>query len=126
MLILTGQEVCPIEKVKQGLYSKCLAASLTEAEYMALFEAVREALWLKSLVSSIKVELTKPIKILEGNQGCICIANNPACHMVLLGFSLILELVWFDSKTISKRMWILNIVPRIHNRSIKNIIETLT
>jgi len=55
-----------------------VAASSTEAKYMALFEAVREALWLKSLVSSIK--LNKPIKILEDNQGCISIANIPTCH----------------------------------------------
>lgn len=57
-----------------------VAASSTEAEYMALFEAVREALWLKSLVSNIKFELNKPTKILEDNQGCISIANNPTCH----------------------------------------------
>jgi len=57
-----------------------VAASSTEAEYMALFEAVREALWLKSLVSSIKFKLNKPIIILEDKQGYISIANNPTCH----------------------------------------------
>ncbi|KAH8360126.1 hypothetical protein KR093_010886 [Drosophila rubida] len=57
-----------------------VAASSTEAEYMALFEAVREALWLKSLMKEIKLEISHPIKIYEDNQGCICIANNPTCH----------------------------------------------
>ena len=57
-----------------------VAASSTEAEYMALFEAVREALWLKSLATSIKINISKPIIIYEDNNGCINIANNPTCH----------------------------------------------
>lgn len=57
-----------------------VAASSTEAEYMALFEAVREALWLKSLASSIYVNITQPIVIYEDNNGCISIANNPTNH----------------------------------------------
>lgn len=57
-----------------------VAASSTEAEYMALFEAVREALWLKSLLKSLRINLNEPIKIFEDNQGCISIANNPSCH----------------------------------------------
>lgn len=59
---------------------KSVAASSTEAEYMALFEGVREALWLKSLLVEIKLELNSPIDIYEDNQGCISIANNPTCH----------------------------------------------
>lgn len=57
-----------------------VAASTTEAEYMALFEAVRESLWLKSLVTSINVQVTRPIPIYEDNNGCISIANNPTSH----------------------------------------------
>lgn len=57
-----------------------VAASSTEAEYIALFEAVREALWLKSLMNSVNIKLEDPIKIYEDNQGCISIANNPSCH----------------------------------------------
>ena len=57
-----------------------VAASSTEAEYMALFEAVREALWIKSLMQGIKFNVNKAIKIYEDNQGCISIANNPTCH----------------------------------------------
>lgn len=34
-----------------------VAASSTEAEYMALYEAVREALWLKSLANSINLHI---------------------------------------------------------------------
>jgi len=59
---------------------KTVAATSTEAEYMALFEGVREALWLKSLINEINLELKGPIDIFEDNQGCISIANNPICH----------------------------------------------
>jgi len=47
---------------------------------MALFEAVREALWLKSLLESLNINLKQPITIFEDNQGSISIANNPSCH----------------------------------------------
>lgn len=57
-----------------------VAASSTEAEYMALFEAVREALWLKSISESINIKLNNQIKIFEDNQGCISIASNPSSH----------------------------------------------
>ncbi|KAG6439518.1 hypothetical protein O3G_MSEX000841 [Manduca sexta] len=57
-----------------------VAVSSTEAEYMALFEAVKEALWLRSLAVSIKIDIDKPIIIFEDNNGCISIANNPTSH----------------------------------------------
>lgn len=57
-----------------------VAASSTEAEYMALYEAVREALWLKALAASINMNIVDPIIIYEDNNGCISIANNPTNH----------------------------------------------
>lgn len=73
------------------LYNKCticwntrkqasVAVSSTEAEYMALFEAVKEAKWLKSLATSININNVEPIIIYEDNNGCISIANNPTSH----------------------------------------------
>lgn len=53
-----------------------VAALSTEAEYMALFEAVKEALWLKSLAASIKMNIDNPIVNFEYNNGCISIAIN--------------------------------------------------
>lgn len=38
-------------------------ASSTEAEYLALFEAVWETLWLKALSVNIKIDIPEPIKI---------------------------------------------------------------
>ena len=57
-----------------------VTTSSTEAEYIALFEGVKEACWLKSLLASIKLEILKPITIFEDNNGCIAIANNPTDH----------------------------------------------
>lgn len=57
-----------------------VAASSTEAEYMALFEAAREAIWLKSLLNSISILVIQPITIFEDNNSCISIANNPTNH----------------------------------------------
>lgn len=57
-----------------------VATSSTEAEYMALYEGIKEACWLKSLLNSIKLEILNPIIIFEDNNGCIAIANNPTDH----------------------------------------------
>lgn len=57
-----------------------VAVSSTESEYMALYEAVKEALWLKSLAESINLKINKPIILYEDNNGCISIANNPTSH----------------------------------------------
>ena len=47
---------------------------------MALFKAVQEALWLRSLAASIKIQIAEPIIIYEDNNSCISIANNPTSH----------------------------------------------
>lgn len=57
-----------------------VATSSTEAEYMALYEGVREAIWFKSLLNSIAINIPEPIVIFEDNNGCISIANNPTHH----------------------------------------------
>lgn len=57
-----------------------VADSSTEAEYMALAEAVKESCWIKQLVQSIDFKIDSPIGIFEDNAGCIKIANNPSCH----------------------------------------------
>lgn len=54
-----------------------VAASSTEAEYMALFEGVREALCLRSLLNDINIKISEPIIMFEDNNGCISLANNP-------------------------------------------------
>jgi len=52
MFILIGPEMRLTEEVLQGIYLKCFKIFIyTEAEYIVLFEEVREALWLKSLTN---------------------------------------------------------------------------
>ena len=58
----------------------CVADSSCASEYMALYEGVKEALFLKSLLNSINIKIRNPITIFEDNDGCICIAENPTSH----------------------------------------------
>jgi hypothetical protein len=61
-------------------YSKSqavIAQSTAEAEYMALAQASKEALWLRKLQRDFRDEPTSPTLIHEDNQACIKIAMNP-------------------------------------------------
>ena len=57
-----------------------VALSSTEAEYMALTQAAKEAIWLQGLLSELGIKETRPTTILEDNQGCIALAKNPTSH----------------------------------------------
>jgi hypothetical protein len=55
-----------------------VAASSTEAEYMAAYEAVIQAIWIKNLLQEIGIK--KPntgIRMFEDNTACIRLAENP-------------------------------------------------
>ena len=54
----------------------CVALSSTEAEYIALAEARKEAIWLKELLGDYGKDQLGPITILEDNQGCLKIIEN--------------------------------------------------
>ena len=57
------------------------ALSSTEAEYMALTDAVKEAIWLRKLLGEIGIGVSaKPTTIFEDNTGCIALAKNPEHH----------------------------------------------
>ena len=57
-----------------------IALSSTEAEYVALSEAGREACWLKSLYDELGYEQREPILIRGDNDGSIAMAKNPQFH----------------------------------------------
>ena len=59
-----------------------VALSSTEAEYMALTQAVKEVLWLRTLFVEIgpPKHATEISKIYSDNQGAIALANNPGFH----------------------------------------------
>lgn len=55
------------------------ATSTTVAEYIAMYEAVKEAVWLRSLSITLSLEV-KTVLIWEDNKSCIAIAENPGNH----------------------------------------------
>eukprot|EP00171_Calliarthron_tuberculosum_P004980 IDg4980t1 len=64
-----------LEIKKQG----CVAQSSSEAEYIALSAAVKEAIWIQSIFTFVIPDYRKePIPILVDNQGSIKMAKNDA------------------------------------------------
>ena len=53
-----------------------MTLSSTEAEYIALSEAVKEALWMKRLLEDFNQHVPPPIRIYEDNQNCIRLLKN--------------------------------------------------
>jgi hypothetical protein len=58
----------------------CVALSSTEAEYIALTEAAKEAIWLRTFFAEIGRPLSAPLDILGDNQGAIALGKNPEFH----------------------------------------------
>ena len=61
---------------KQGI----VTLSTAEAEYVALTMATQEAVWIRRLLSDLKLPQDHPTVLMEDNQGAICIAKNPVSH----------------------------------------------
>ena len=57
-----------------------VALSTAEAEYIALGSATQEAIWLRQLLSDLKVNVQEPTEIFEDNQRSIAMAKNPVGH----------------------------------------------
>ena len=57
-----------------------VALSSTEAEYIALSEAAREACWLRSLFGELGYKQTLPTTIHGDNEGALAMAKNPQFH----------------------------------------------
>jgi len=63
-------------------YSKKLplaATSTTEAEYKALTEGAKEAMWVRNLMGELELD-PKPISIYTDNQSALQISKNPVQH----------------------------------------------
>lgn len=69
---------CPVswQSVKQS----CVALSSTEAEYMAMSEAAKEAIFLKRLLEEIGYTLGEAVILNVDNQGAEKLASNPVHH----------------------------------------------
>lgn len=57
-----------------------VARSTVEAEYMALSDAAQEAIWLRRMCGELGHQQKGGTVILEDNQGCMAMANNPVNH----------------------------------------------
>ena len=57
-----------------------MAASTTEAEYMAAAYAIKEALWLRTLLTELGMDLST-ISIYADNQSAIKLLKNPVLSM---------------------------------------------
>ena len=57
-----------------------VATSTMEAEYMALAEAAKEAIYMRNLCSDFGLSPTEPVTLLGDNQSSIAMAKNPVLH----------------------------------------------
>jgi hypothetical protein len=53
-----------------------VATSSVHAEYVALYDATRETVWLRQLLKELGVEQKNPTVIFEDNKGCISLTSN--------------------------------------------------
>jgi hypothetical protein len=58
-----------------------VALSTTEAEYMAMCQAIKEATWLRQLLTELSVHQgSEPTKVHADNKGAIALGKNPEFH----------------------------------------------
>lgn len=58
----------------------CVALSTTEAEYMSVTEATKEAIWIRTFLEELGFKQQGAMEILNDNQGCLALAKNPVQH----------------------------------------------
>jgi transposase InsO family protein len=58
----------------------CVSLSSTEAEYVAIANAARELVWLRSLLAELSHKQKEPTVLHEDNQGAIALVKNPINH----------------------------------------------
>ncbi|CAB1110657.1 unnamed protein product [Ectocarpus sp. CCAP 1310/34] len=57
---------------------KCVAQSTSEAEYLAMGDGVKEALFVDGMLQLLRLsEKSRENKVLEDNEGAIALADNP-------------------------------------------------
>jgi hypothetical protein len=65
-----------------------VSLSSTEAEYVSLADAAREATWLQNLYNELGFEITEPTLIYGDNQSVLAIASNPQYHKCTKHFNI--------------------------------------
>ena len=74
--VFVGGNLVSWRSKKQTVVSR----STAEAEYRALSQGLCEMLWVKYLLSELKLLRKGPLKVWCDNQSAIAIANNPVQH----------------------------------------------
>jgi hypothetical protein len=64
----------------QSKKQSTVATSTTESEYVAAANAVKELIWIKSLLKELKREAEGQNTLLSDSQGAIALAHNPEYH----------------------------------------------
>ena len=67
---------CRVPMAWKSKSMKSVVLLMTEAEYVAVSEVVKEIRFLYQLVRSVEIKVCLPIKIRVGNVGAIWLANN--------------------------------------------------
>ena len=72
--------ILPVLFLWQSRKQSIVALSSTEAEYIAAATAVKELIWLQSIISELKYTLRLPSILYSDNQSCIALSENPKHH----------------------------------------------
>ena len=60
----------------QACLQRLVTVSSTEAELVAVNDAVHECVWFRKALCAMGFDITDPTTIFEDNQGCIAISSN--------------------------------------------------
>ena len=74
--VFVGGNLVSWRSKKQPVVSK----STAEAEYRAMSQGLNEMLWVRNLLSDLKLLREGPLNVWCDNRSAICIANNPVQH----------------------------------------------
>jgi hypothetical protein len=61
-----------------GVKQKSIALSSTEAEYYAMTQAFKEALWMRAFLGILRFPVPRPFPILSDSQAACSLSNSPA------------------------------------------------
>jgi hypothetical protein len=74
--VFVGGNLVSWRNKKQTVVSK----STAKAEYRAMSQGLSEMLWVRNLLSELKLLREGPLNVRCDNRSAICIANNPVQH----------------------------------------------
>ena len=77
----------------KSTFQSIVALSTIKVEYMALTEAIKEAIWLGGLQDELGVG-QKQIYIYSDSQSAICLAKNPVFHVHMKHIDVRYHFVW--------------------------------